>query len=171
MAATPTPRTALGASTLNRGYWCDVAPVPATAGAEPSWVPVAGVMEFKPKPSEASSQDDSDFDSEGYGSSTVTKQTWGGEIKVGRKVTAASATAYDPGQELLRKAAEGLGVTNQLMFRYYEMEAGGPRVEAKTGRVSATYSPDGGGMDATKSAAITLAGIGKPTSVHPFATA
>lgn len=166
MAQTVPARVQLGASTTNRLWWLDVVD-PDVTGTE-AWVPVAGIQEFKPKPSDAGTQDDSDFDGKGYKSSTVTSQTFGAEGKVGRKTTADDPTAYDPGQEIIRKVAERVGVRNRLKARWYEMEPGGPRVEAKTGYFNATWSPDGGGADALNTASFTLNGVGAPlSSAHP----
>lgn len=168
MAQTVPARVQLGASTTNRCWWVDV--VDPTATGTEAWVPVAGIMEFKPKPSDAGTQDDSDFDGGGYKSSVVTSQTFGAEGKVGRKVQAGDSAAYDPGQEILRKTAEKIGVGNRLKARWYEMEPNGPRVEAKTGYFNVTWSPDGGGMDATNTASFTLNGLGAPiSSDHPNA--
>lgn len=161
--ATPTPRTPLGASTLNRKYWLDVREPGST-----DWLGVHGIQELKAKPSEPTSQDDSDFDGEGYKSSTVTALAHGVELKVVRKSTAAASTDYDPGQEVLRLAALNMGVANRVEYRLYEMEPEGPRVEAFQGFASVTWAPDGGGMDALDTVTVGLVGQGKLTpTVHP----
>lgn len=172
MATTPTPRPALGASTTNRLWWLDVVDPDAT-GTE-AWVPVAGIQEFKPKPADAGTQDDSDFDGGGYKSSAVTSQTFGAEGKVGRKPVPQASTVttppvYDPGQEIMRKVAARLGTGNRLKARWYEMEPNGPRTEARTGYFNVMWSPDGGGADALNTASFTLNGQGAPISTaHPM---
>jgi hypothetical protein len=164
MVNTVPARTPLGASTTNRKWWFDVED-PASPGVP---VGVFGIGEFKFKPSEASQQDDSDFDGEGFKSSTVTALTWGGEGKLHRKTTSSDSTAYDPGQEILRKAARGMGAANRLKVRVYEMEPAGPRVEAYSGYCLVTWSPDGGNMEALDTVSFALVGQGKCSEIaHP----
>lgn len=164
MANTVPARAPLGASTTNRKWWFDVED-PAAPGIP---VGVFGVGEFKFKPSEATQQDDSDFDGEGFKSSTVTALTWGGEGKLHRKTRSSDLTAYDPGQEILRKAARGMGVQNRVKVRVYEMEPDGPRVEAYSGYCLVTWSPDGGNMEAIDTVSFTLVGQGKCSEIaHP----
>lgn len=164
MTSTVPEREPLGASTLNRKWYLDI-----NVGtiAAPSWIGVFGVGEFKPNV-EATMQDDSDFDSEGYKSSTATALAWSLEFKVSRKVRAASATAYDPGQEALRLASDELGDGNRVHVRWYEMTPGGPRAEAYEGFAAVSWTPDGGGMDALATVSVVLTGQGKRTPVtHP----
>lgn len=168
MADTVPTRNALGGATLNRGYNIDVALVPAAAGT-PTWLAFMGVNEFKPKFPMGATADTSDFDGGGYKDQDVVTLEWGGEGKLIRKVTGGSATAYDPGQELVRQAAQKLGAAAPILVRIYEYEPGGPRVEAMTGKAVVTAEWDGGGMDAVKSISFTIAGKGAPTSLaHPF---
>ena len=168
MTTTVPEREPLGASTLNRKWYLDI-DTSATPGT-PTWVGVFGITEFKPIQS-PSLEDDSDFDGGGWKSSTVTAQEWGAEVKVSRKVTAASATAYDPGQEALRLAALEMGVGNSVHIRYYEMTPDGPRVEAYEGQAAVSWEPDGGGMDALDTVSVKLTGQGKRTAItHPDTT-
>lgn len=156
-------RKPLGASTTNRKYFLDVID-PDTPGDE--WIGVFGIQEFKPRHSEAVTQDDSDFDGEGYKSQALTAMTWGGDGKVLRKLDGTDSTAYDPGQEVIRKVSSRIG--GRLKARWYEMEPDGPRVEAMTGWVTPTWAADGGNMESLDSVAFTLTGRGKPTSFeHP----
>jgi hypothetical protein len=157
-------RTALGASTTNRKWGLDVQD-PAAPGV---WVPVMGLQESKPRPGEATTQDDSDMDGEGFKSQTVTALTWGFDGKVLRKSRVTQAQAYDPGQEIIRKAALQLGSAAVIPFRYYEMEPGGPRVEAYQGLAVPTWTPDGGNMESLDTVAISLTGRGKRNAIpHP----
>lgn len=163
MVNTVTPRAPLGASTNNRKWYLDVYQGSNIIG-------VFGITDFKNLLT-GSAQDDSDFDSDGWKSSTNTANAWGAEIKVGRKTLGSNATAYDPGQEILRKAARKTGILNRVRVRIYEMEEGGPRVEAYEGSVAVMYSEDGGNMEALSMAAITLTGQGKPIEItHPEGT-
>lgn len=160
-----TTKVPLGASTTVRKWYLDVN---TNTFASPTWVGVFGMMEFKPN-LEPTLQDDSDFDGQGYKSQTKTAESWSCEFKVARKVTAASSTAYDPGQEFLRLKSIGtFGPANSVDVRYYEMEPGGPRIEAYRGNAAVTWSPDGGAMDDTDKVSVTLNGQGKLTPItHP----
>ncbi len=169
---TPTPsvpaRVQLGASTVNRKWYLDVNT--ALGGAAATWTPVGGMTDFKPG-RDANKEDSSDFDSGGFMSKTKTGEAWSVVLKVARKVRRATPTAYDPGQEFLRAKGQGkMGVANSCEIRFYEMEEGGPRVEAFQGLCSVDYSDDGGGMTALSTASITLDGQGALVAIaHPAA--
>ena len=78
-----TTKTPLGASTVNRKWYLDVnTGTPET----PTWVGVFGITDFTPGLSPVL-QDDSDYDSEGYGSQTKTGASWTLSGTVARKVT------------------------------------------------------------------------------------
>ena len=161
-----TTKVALGASTTNRKWYLDV-DSSAPPHTVPTYVGVFGITEFQDA-LEPTLQDDSDFDADGYKSQTKSASSWSITLKVARKVTAASSTAYDAGQELLRLAAEENGVANSIPVRWYEMEENGPRVESYKGTAAVTWSPDGGGMDALSTVSLTLSGQGKRTAIaHP----
>ena len=163
-----TTKVPLGASTLNRKWQIDVN---TGTFAAPVWTGVFGVQEFKPTKS-PTLQDSSDFDSEGWKNSTATALDGGAELKVRRAPTAASPTAYDPGQEVLRIASDGLGTANSVDIRYYEVTPGGPKVEAYRQSVVVTWEPDGGDMAALDTVSVKLAGQGKRTSItHPDSAA
>jgi hypothetical protein len=161
----PAPaRTPLGGPTVNRKWYLDVN---TGTVAVPTWTGVHGITEFQPN-FEPTLQDDSDFDSEGHKSSAVTGGAWSVSAKLKRSVTAASATAYDPGQEALRLAGDEIGLANLVNIRFYEMEPDGPRVEAYSGNAVVSWTPDGGGMDAVSTVSVTLTGRGKRTAIaHP----
>lgn len=159
-------RTPLGAATTNRKWYLDVNT--GTSGT-PTWVGVFGMMEFKPVLS-PTWKDSSDFDSAGDKSQTATAREWSAEGKVSRKVKAGTPTAYDEGQEALRLRAEELGVDNSIEVRFYEMEPGGPRVEAYQGFAGVEWSEEGGAMDDLSAASFKLIGQGKRTPItHPDA--
>jgi hypothetical protein len=159
-----TARTPLGAGSLARRWWLDVN---TGTHAAPTWVAVNGVEDFK-APLDASVQDDSDYDSGGYKSSTVTALGWKIDLKLARKTTVASATVYDPGAEVLRAASELMGASNRVEVRWYEMTTGGPKVEAYQGYAAVSWSEDGGGMDALASVSVTLTGQGSRDEItHP----
>ena len=157
-------RTPLGASTLVRKWYLDVNTGTADA---PVWTGVFGMTNFQPTFT-PTLQDDSDFDSQGYKSSTVTALEWGATATVSRKVQADAPTAYDPGQELLRTTSETQGTQNRVQVRFYEMSPGGPRVEAYSGWCAVTWSPQGGPMDALDTVQVTLTGQGQRSDItHP----
>lgn len=154
----------LGATTTNRIWALDVED-PEDPGV---FVGVRGITEIKPRPADATTQDDSDIDGEGYGSDMVTGLRWGVDGKLKRASTLADSTKYDPGQEIMRRVAERVG--GFLKFRYYEMEPDGPREEAKTGYGVVTWTPDGGNQESLNTVAFSIKGRGKPTSTeHPAA--
>jgi hypothetical protein len=164
MVDTIPERIPLGASTTNRKWWLDVQD-PAAPGI---FVGVFGITEFKPKPGVATTQDDGDFDGGGYKSSTVTALEGGAEGKLARKTLASDPTAYDPGQEILRRTALKMGSSNSLVYRMYEMEPGGPRVEAYQGRAAVTWDNDGGNQEALGTVSFALVGQGKLSEIpHP----
>ena len=158
-------RTQLAASTTNRKWWLDVSLDGTT------WTPVMGLTEFNPNLDDATWQDDSDFDGGGAKSQTKTAFGWAFTGTARRAVTAASTTAYDPGQEMIRTRSIGkTGLANSLFVRCYEMEEGGPRIEAYSGRAGCQWAQNGGGMDALSTAALTLQGQGALAQIaHPDA--
>lgn len=163
-----TTKTPLGASTTNRKWYLDI-----NTGTDiaPVWTGVFGITDFN-APLDNTLQDDSDYDSDGYKSQTKTASQWSITGTVARKTTESDQTAYDPGQEAIRLAAEENGVANSVHCRWYEMEEGGPRVEAYEGHAAAQWSPNGGAMDALSTAGFTLTGQGKRIPItHPDAAA
>ena len=161
-----TTKVPLGASTLNRKWYLDVNTGPYEA---PVWTGVFGVMEFK-APKTPTLQNDSDYDSAGWKSSVVTALAWSIDLKLARKVTVASATAYDAGQEVLRAASDLLGSGNRVDIRWYEVTSGGPTTEAYRGYATVTWMPDGGDMEAAETVTVTLTGQGARTAItHPDA--
>jgi len=159
-----TTKVQLGAATTVRKWYLDVNTGTTDA---PEWTGVFGVTNFKPNLA-PTWKDTSDFDSEGDMSSTATARAWGADLKVERKSTASDPTTYDPGQEALRLRAEELGLLNSVEVRFYEMEPGGPRVEAYQGTAGVEWSPDGGAMSDTDAVSVKLIGQGRRTLItHP----
>jgi hypothetical protein len=159
-----TTKVQLGAATTVRKWYLDVN---TGTTAAPIWTGVFGVTKFQPslKPTWT---DTSDFDSGGDMSSTATARAWGAVFGIDRKSTASDPTAYDPGQEALRLKAENIGLLNSIEVRFYEMEPGGPRIEAYQGTAGVEWSPDGGAMSAIDAVSVTLTGQGKRTIItHP----
>lgn len=164
MAATT--KVPLGGTTTNRKWYMDV---DTSATASPTWVGVFGITEFK-RLQDATTQDASDFDGEGWGTDEVTALKHGCEFKVRRAPTAADAEEYDAGQEHIRGKSLNTGVGNRVHYRIYEMEPDGPRVEAYEGYGAATWSEDGGAMSALSTVSVKLLGQGKLLQIdHPDA--
>jgi len=155
--------TPLGPPTLVRKWRLDVNT--GTHGA-PTWIPVRGLSEFKPSV-DPTKKDDSDLNSDGWGSESITKLAWGIDGKIWRK-TGDTVTTYDAGQEVLRAASALLGILNTVEVRWYEMTSGGPKVEAYQGYASVEWKPDGGGMDDLDGVSVNLNGQGIRTAItHP----
>jgi hypothetical protein len=163
---TATTKTPLGASTGNRKWYLDV-DVSDTDVAD--WVPVLGITNFQPNADDANLEDDSDFDSGGFMSQTKTAAAWSATITVARKVTEDDVTQYDQGQEFLRGKAIGkFGVENSASVRFYEMEPGGPRIEAYTGHAAVGWAEQGGDMKALDTVQVALTGQGQLALIdHP----
>jgi hypothetical protein len=159
-----TTKVPLGAATLNNKWYLDVN---TGTHAIPTWTGVFGITEFQPV-KDPTLKDDSDFDSKGWGSETVTKLAWSVSMKVVRKVKASDATSYDDGQEELRASSDMTGANNRVEVRFYEMTDGGPRVEAHQGYAAVSWNPDGGPMDALDIVSVTLTGQGELEPItHP----
>ena len=157
-------RTPLGAATNVRKWYLDVN---TGTVASPNWVGVFGVTDFKPNLAPVW-KESSDFDSSGNKAQSATAREWGVEFKLLRKSNSSVPTIYDPGQEALRARAEILGTGNDIQIRYYEMESGGPRVEAYQGIVGVEWAPEGGAMDELDSVSVKLMGQGARTAItHP----
>ena len=159
-------RTELASSFSNRDWYLDVSEDGTT------WVALMGVTENGINLDDASWVDDSDMDGGGARSQVKMAFGWGGPVTVRRAPTAASATAYDPGQELCRAAAIGkTGPGNSIYIRMYEMPENGAREEAYSGRAGVQWANGSGGMDAPRRATITFQGQGALSQItHPDAT-
>jgi len=154
----------LGGATLNRKWYLDVN---IGAFGAPTWVGVFGISDFKDSFT-PDLVEDGDFDSAGARSKVVTATDWSLTFTVERKVTAALATVYDPGQEVLRAASYLMGINNAVDVRWYEMNDGGPKVEAWRGYAVVGWDPVGGDMAAKSAVAVTLSARGARTAItHP----
>lgn len=166
MTATAPEFEPLGGATLSRKW---ILEVDTSATSTPTWTPVYGRSDFQPT-TDATTQDSTDMDAGGYKSSTITALGWGATATLMRKTQAASATAYDPGQEALRLASLEMGAENRVHIRYYEWNgADGPKVEAYEGYASVAWSENSGGTDGLSTVAVTLTGQGARTAIpHPY---
>lgn len=163
MSVAPPEVEPLGAATLNRDWRLEVN---TGTTAVPVWTVVRGRTDFSPS-LDTTLQDDSDMDSEGYKSQTVTALAWALTTKVVRKATLDDPPTYDPGQEKLRLAAQEMGPANSVEVRW--MKLGAVRTEAYKGFAAVAWAPDGGGMDGLDTATVTLTGQGQRTAIaHPY---
>lgn len=144
-------------STLARKWLLEVN---ASTTATPDWVQVRGISDFSTSV-DSNTEDDSDYDSDGWASTTKTQMSWSLDVTVMRKIGFTSK-AYDEGQEILRAAADNFGVDGSVQVRWYDRE-GGP--EAYTGTGSVSYAPQGGKTTDLDSAKITIDGQGARKAV------
>jgi hypothetical protein len=144
-------------STLARKFRVDVNTGTAAA---PAWTQVRAISSLSPS-IDSNMEDDSDYDSDGWGSSVKTAMSWSLEMTLLRKVT-VEGRAYDPGQEAIRVAADAFGPDSVVHVRWYDRE-GGP--EAYSGYASVEWSPEGGEYTALDSASATLHGQGARTVI------
>lgn len=157
-----TPTVPLGPATTNRKWFADV-----NTGtiAVPIWTRLRGIGGLKPLQN-PTTQDTTDYDSEGWKGSAVTALEWGLELKAFRKTVAGSPASYDPAQEALRIAAGKLSPDNSIQIRYWEYSsATGPLTEAYQGMVVVTWEPDGDAVDGVSQVSVKLMGDGKRTAI------
>lgn len=160
-ATTPVP---LGASVLAGRWQVDVN---TGTHAAPTWLGVFGVEDFK-LTMQPVVKDDSDYDSQGFKSSTISAMGWDVALKLGRKVVDGAPTTYNPGQEALRTVSKEKGANNRVEIRVYEMPEDGPRVEAYQGYAAVSWTEDGGPAENLATVSCKLSGQGKLDAItHP----
>lgn len=166
----PAVTTGLGASTLARKWKFDVDVSAAQDGSD--WRRVRGATDATFNPGTAGMQTDTDYDGEGYSSSTATSLEWGGTLTVRRAPDRTTPTQYDPGQEFLRQKANKMGPENTAHIRAYEWNGPtGPKAESYEGYVAVAYANGGGAPDALSNATLTLTGQGACLPItHPDTT-
>lgn len=139
------------------------------------WVKVRGIKNLVAAVA-TTMQDDSDYDSNGWGSQTATKLAWTLTLTLARKTTltggnwstGAPKAQYDVGQEALRSIASTLGDSNTIPVRWCEMDSS-VRVEAYTGNATVNWTEAGGPMDALDDVNVVLDGQGARTAItHPY---
>lgn len=147
-------------STLARKWAVDVDVSVAQDGSD--YIAIRAMNSVKPDIADTT-QDDTDFESDGWGSDTKTLLKWSLALGLIRKIGQISSN-YDPGQEAIRAASDQFGTAGVVRVRWYDRD-GGP--EAYWGYASVSWSPDGG--DATKldTATVTLNGQGKRNDLSP----
>lgn len=114
---------------------------------------VRGITNFTPPAITKNLEDDSDFDSEGWGSQFATGLSHAGSGTVKR---ARATLTEDPGQAILRAAGSGLAEDGFVHFRVTK-RGGGQGVQ---GIADATFTEGGGARTDMTTAEFSLAGRG-----------
>lgn len=160
----------LAATTLARKWKIDIDISPLQDGS--AWRRLMGQTEATFNPGTAGMQADTDYDSDGYSSSTATTQEWGGTATLRRAPIRATPTLYDAAQEAVRIAARKTGTENSVHLRAYEYNGPtGPMTEAYEGYASVAWANGGGGPDALANATATFTGQGALLPIAHPATA
>lgn len=157
-------RVALGGTSVVANWYLDIdTAYPSTA----AWVPVSGLMEFKPDKNDTL-KDASTFDGHGAMASQKTADQWVLSGKLRRAPQLASLTAYDVGQEKLRTLSELYGTSNLAHVRWYEVNgAGQPVTEAWEGVGCVSWKEDNASYDDIRVIAFTITAYGAKTAVSP----
>lgn len=128
--------------------------------ASPTWVKMLGIKTIVPALA-FSSEDDSDIDT-GIDASTLITGRNASVTGTVRRAQIVDSTNYDPGQELVRLAAEAAGTqAGTIDIRWYD-RTGGP--EAYRAFALSQWSPKGGNKTAD-TADFTLSVQGKRTTI------
>ncbi|HEY9409325.1 MAG TPA: hypothetical protein VIQ30_22670 [Pseudonocardia sp.] len=145
------------APTTNAAWRVDV-----NTGTEavPVWTQVRASSSVVPAVN-PTTQDATDYDSEGWGSDAVTLRKWQLQLVLMRKVDATAA--YDPGQEKLRAAADAVELVH---VRWYDRTA--VTAEAYEGEAIVQWQPTGGPADGLQTVNATCLGQGARREIaHP----
>jgi hypothetical protein len=118
-----------------------------------NWVQIMGMNDFNPA-IDRTTQDSSDYESDGWGSSEITMQAWSVDIKANRKTNSG---VFDPGQELCRLASDKFGEDARLYVRWYDKNGG---TEAYQGRGIVEFSRSKTGVTDLDEAEIKITGDG-----------
>lgn len=164
VAASPTVNTFKVAATVG-GTAVDIS-ADGDANYTPgsAWVKVRAIAGLKPT-LDSNMEDDSDYDGDGWASETKTGMGWALEIDLLRKIGVVSQ-APDPGQEIIRLAADEFGPASIVHVRWFDRN-GGP--EAYQGYASASWEPEGGSSTDLDKASAKLSGQGKRNKItNPY---
>lgn len=124
-------------------------------GTEPTaWTPVLGITNLTPPASEKNLEDDSSFDSDGWGSQIATGLNWKIEGNVKR---ARASLTEDPGQAILREAGNGLA---EAGFVHVRITNRTKPTEGRVGVADASFTDEGGEHTKLTTASFSLAGRG-----------
>ena len=129
--------------------------VDTTPGGAPTWLTVFGMSNFTPN-IDYTKQDNSDYDSNGWGGQVTTQRMWNAAVTLQDKLYGG---AQDPGQAAIQAAADNL---DDLHVRWFDRN-GGP--DAKEGYCSVEWKPAGGSVTDLSTTGVTLNGQGEPTVI------
>jgi hypothetical protein len=132
----------------------------------PVWTQVKGMTSIK-ETIESTKEDDSDFDSGGWGSDQVTQRKWRLECEGKRKRDADNLATFvpDPGQQAILDAGNLVGVGSNIDIRYYRKD-GSP--DAYRGYVTVEYGGGGGPVTGLEPFNFTLGGQGERAPLTPY---
>lgn len=146
----------MAVSALARRYRIDV------SADGTSWLQLKGVTDFSPQVN-PEVKDSSTYDSNGWGSSEITLNSWQVTATVLRQTNSG---VYDPGQELVRARQSQFGDNARVYVRWYD-NSGAP--EAFTGRGIVTWNRAQTGVTDLDAATLTITGDGALTSItNPY---
>lgn len=140
--------------TVNTKYRVDVDT--ADSDTAPAWAQIRSVNSFQPAVANTT-QDATDYDSQGWGADAVTLRKWSLPLVLLRKQTAGGA--YDVGQEKLRAAADAL---TPVHVRWYDRDGGD---DAYEGWALVQWEPQGGDGSGLSTVNATLLGQGARTKL------
>lgn len=144
----------VGASQLASRF---VLQIDTSATETATWVTCFGMFNFAYQPT-YNTADNSDFDSDGWGSNLVTSRDWSINASFRDKLYDG---AQDPGQAALQAAAEADDI-QPAHIRWFDRNGG---TEAKEGYAYVQWIPQGGDRNTESTTQVTLNGQGKPTSI------
>lgn len=127
-----------------------------------TWLNFAGMTDFNNTES-STDQSTADYDNNGYDSFEKTLTTWGVTAKANRITTAG---AFDPGQELVRKARFQFGDAARVYVRWYDRN-GAP--EGYSGRALVDWQQTKTGVADVEEVTVAFKGDGilTPQTVSP----
>ena len=134
----------------------------ASSQSNPTWLTVFGVFNFQPNV-DYTMQDNSDYDSDSWGSDFPTQRKWNAAVSLRDKLYGG---VQDPGQAALQTAADGL---EQVHVRFFDRKGG---AEAYEGWAYVQWQPQGGDVTAESTTNVTLNGQGEREKIsNPVAVA
>ncbi|MGH3745811.1 MAG: phage tail tube protein [Micromonosporaceae bacterium] len=130
--------------------------------ALPTWTQVKGMSQFKETIDDSTEEDD-DFEGEGWGSDVITQRKWKLECEGRRKRDDTTPTfTPDAGQQKILDLGNIVGFEATAQIRYYRRD-GSP--DAWEGNASVSYKGGGGGVKDLEPFNFDILGQGKRTAI------